>query len=131
MKNIKTQNKSKRILTELEKKQFADWGKLGGRPTKEIKRVHQINIKFTEDEYKQILLKAEQEKIKINDYCRIILSEKKFPNVEQNKTLIEYANNFSRISNFIKMGIFTNDEKGPLLTEIKILIADIKENIKW
>lgn len=106
-------------------------GKLGGRPKKEWRKIHQINIKFTADEYEKISFKAREENIKVSNYCQIILAEKKFPKAEQNKTLITYANNFSRISNFMKMGVFTAEEKKPLLDEIELVISQIRENIKW
>lgn len=124
-------NKSKKQITDSEKRQFQIWGKLGGRPKKEIRKIHQINIKFTDDEYERLILKATEQKIKITDYCRIILADKKFPKAEQNKTLITYANNFARISNFMKMGVFTAEEKKPLLDEIELVIAQIRDNIKW
>ena len=120
--------KQKKIARQ---KQLTEWGKLGGRPKKEIRKIHQINIKFTEDDYNKIIRKAHDQNLKVADYCRIILSEKTFPKVAENKMLITYANNFSKISNFIKMGIFTDEEKKPLLDEIKIVIAGITENIKW
>lgn len=112
-------------------KQLTEWGKLGGRPKKEIKKTKIISLRFTPDELDKIIEKSKEQNLKIADYCRIILSEKTFPKVAENKLLITYAHNFSRISNFIKMGIFTDEEKKPLLDEIKLVIAEIRENIKW
>ena len=131
MEDDKIKINSKKNLTPAQKEQFKEWGKLGGRPKKEWRKIHQINIKFTADEYEKISFKAREENIKVSEYCRIILAEKKFPKAEQNKTLITYANNFSRISNFMKMGVFTAEEKKPLLDEIELVIAQIRDNIKW
>lgn len=33
------------------KKQFTEWGKSGGRPKIEHQKIHQLNLKFTEEEY--------------------------------------------------------------------------------
>lgn len=113
------------------KKQFTEWGKLGGRPKIEHRKIHQLNLKFTEEEYSKIILKAKEQNIKVNDYCRIILSEKTFPKAEENKTLIKYANNFSRIKNFMQIGIFNDAEKQRIVDEIDLLIVEIRDSMKW
>ena len=43
----------------------------------------------------------------------------------------EYANNFSRLSNFIKSGIFNAEEKSYFLEELETTIKEIKNAINW
>jgi hypothetical protein len=75
--------------------------------------------------------KSKEKNLKITEYCRVILNEKTLPNVEQNKILIEYANNFSRLSNFIKSSHFEEHEKKEFLSVLQTLVTDIREKIQW
>lgn len=113
------------------KKDFVEWGKLGGRPKKEIRKTERITLRFTPEEMKILESKVAEKKIKLTEYCRTILNEKEIPKVEENLKLIEYANNFSRLSNFIKMGIFNSEEKQYFLSELETTIKGIKNSIKW
>ena len=90
---------------EPDKNKFVEWGKLGGRPQKENKKSERITLRFTPDEMKFLMQESERKNISLTDYSRIILLNKTIPNKENNLQLIEYANNFSRLSNFIKSGI--------------------------
>lgn len=124
---IHKQNKKE----EVKKNQFREWGKKGGRPKKEINKTKIISLRFTVSEYQELLHKSELAKIKIADYCRIVLRDKPLVKEEQNKTLIQFGNNFKRIGNFMKMGVFSSEEKARILTEIEIVLQGIKNNIKW
>ena len=56
---------------------------------------------------------------------------KTIPDREKNLQLIEFANNFSRLSNFIKSGIFNAEEKSYFLEELETTIKEIKNAINW
>lgn len=108
-----------------------EWGKLGGRPKKEVVKSERITLRFTPKEMAEIKLKSEISKLNTTQYCRLILIEKELPDIEQNKLLSTYVNNFARISNYMKMGIFNDNSKEELLTEIRNLIAEIRNKIQW
>ena len=116
---------------EPDKNKFVEWGKLGGRPQKENKKSERITMRFTPDEMKFLMQESERKNISLTDYSRIILLNKTIPNRENNLQLIEYANNFSRLSNFIKSGIFNAEEKSYFLEELETTIKEIKNAINW
>lgn len=115
----------------MEENKFKVWGKLGGRPKVDHRMKMQVNIRFTVDDYNKLLKKAQEKNMETSAYCRIVLSEKEIPNVEQNKTLMRYANNFSKIKNYMQMGIFNESEKKRLIDEIEVLISEMRSLIKW
>ena len=84
------------LAAEQKKNKHKEWGKLGGRPRIENRKTEKITLRFTPSEMNLLESKSKEKNLKITEYCRVILNEKKLPNVEQNKILIEYANNFSR-----------------------------------
>ena len=110
---------------------FVEFGKLGGRPKKEIKKSERITFRFTPDEMKFLKEEAEKNKLTLTEYGRIILLNKTLPEKEKNLALIQYANNFSRLSNFIKSGIFNSEEKEYFLKELEDTIKGIRNNLKW
>ena len=122
---------AEQLAAEKKKNQQREWGKLGGRPRVEHRKTEKITLRFTPLEMEALISKADEKKIKITEYCRLILNEKKLPNVEQNKVLIEYANNFSRLSNFIKSSHFEESEKKEFLSELNTLVTEIREKIRW
>lgn len=110
---------------------FSEWGKLGGRPPKDLKRSKVVSLRLTPAEFSVIELKANDKNLKLPAYCRFILTETTIPNAEQNKTLIKFANNFSKIKNYMQMGIFNENEKKRLIAEIERTIFEIRNVIKW
>ena len=116
-----------------DKKDFTEWGKLGGRPhLNSNKKTERLNLFFTKKEMEFIIEQSNEKQFeKVNDYARFMILEKKLPNYEQDRVLVSYVNNFSRISNFMKMGIFTETEKTILLQEIDELIIQMKKKISW
>ncbi len=115
----------------IDKNKFIEWGKLGGRPKKINSKSERITLRFTPDEMEIIKKESAKNEISLTDYCRVILLNKTIPEREKNLTLIEYGNNFSRLSNFIRMGIFNQEEKGYFLAELEETIKGIKNSIKW
>ena len=118
-------------IKEKQINKFVEFGKLGGRPKKEIKKSERITFRFTPDEMKFLKEEAEKNKLTLTEYGRIILLNKTLPEKEKNLALIQYANNFSRLSNFIKSGIFNSEEKEYFLNELEDTIKGIRNNLKW
>jgi hypothetical protein len=118
-------------IKEKQVNKFVEFGKLGGRPKKEIKKSERITFRFTPDEMKFLKEEAEKNKLTLTEYGRIILLNKTLPEKEKNLALIQYANNFSRLSNFIKSGIFNSEEKEYFLKELEDTIKGIRNNLKW
>ena len=118
-------------IKEKQINKFVEFGKLGGRPKKEIKKSERITFRFTPDEMKFLKEEAEKNKLTLTEYGRIILLNKTLPEKEKNLSLIQYANNFSRLSNFIKSGIFNSEEKEYFLKELEDTIKGIRNNLKW
>lgn len=116
---------------EAERNQFVEWGKLGGRPKKDIRKSERLTIRFTPDEMKFLKEKSEKNGISLTDYSRIILLNKTIPNKEKNLQLIKYENNFRRISNMFQMGIFNSEEKDYFLEELEATIKEIRNAINW
>ena len=120
------------LAAEQKKNKHKEWGKLGGRPRIENRKTEKITLRFTPSEMNLLESKSKEKNLKITEYCRVILNEKTLPNVEQNKILIEYANNnFSRLSNFIKSSHFEEHEKKEFLSELKTVVTEIREKIQW
>jgi hypothetical protein len=114
-----------------ERNKFVEWGKLGGRPKKDIKKSERLTIRFTPDEMKFLKEKSEKNDISLTDYSRIILLNKTIPDKEKNLQLIKYENNFRRISNMFQMGIFNSEEKEYFLEELESTIKEIRNAINW
>lgn len=111
---------------------FREFGKLGGRPSlQELKKTERLNLFFTKKEMAILKEKAEKQNLKINEFCCKILNEKSFPKREENLLLNQYVLNFKRISNFMKAGIWNEEEKKRLDSEITIVIDLIKKSLKW
>ena len=119
------------LAAEQKKNKHKEWGKLGGRPRIENRKTEKITLRFTPSEMNLLLSKSQEKNLKITEYCRVILNEKTLPNIEQNKILIEYANNFSRLSNFIKSSHFEEHEKKEFLSVLQTLVTEIREKIQW
>lgn len=110
---------------------YVEIGKLGGRPKVSAPKSERLALRFTEKEMKMLKEFAEKKKMKLTDYSRVILLEKRLPDYEKNIMLTEYATNFRRISNYMKREIFTAEERGLLLKEIESAIQGIKKEIQW
>lgn len=126
------ESKTKNKNGSFKKEQYTQWGKLGGRPKKETRLTEKITIRFTPEEFQQLQTKSHEKGFKfMTEYSRIILLEKEIPKFEQNKQLLKYAQNFTLISNYMKMGIFNTEEKNRLLVEIETLVQELRETVKW
>ena len=110
---------------------YVERGKLGGRPKVSAPKSERLALRFTETEMKMLKEFAEKKKMKLTDYSRVILLEKRLPDYEKNIMLTEYATNFRRISNYMKREIFNAEERGLLLKEIEAAIQGIKKEIQW
>lgn len=129
--NSPGENEIKKGEKKIENK-FIEFGKLGGRPSlKELKKTERINLFFTKNEMNILQDKADSVNMKLNDFCRKILNEKELPNKEENLLLNQYILNFKRISNFMKAGIWNEEEKKRLENEILDIIKLLKNNLTW
>lgn len=115
----------------MEENNFKNWGKLGGRPKKEIKKNIRVSFRLTPSEFAEIAFKARNENLDKSEYCRALLKVREIPNCEQNESLIKLADNFSKIKNYMLMGIFNEYEKKRLIEEIEIVISEMRSLIKW
>lgn len=114
----------------MEENKFKIWGKLGGRPKKEIKKNIKISFRLTPREFADIASKAKNKNLNKSEYCRDLLSVREIPHFEQNESLIKLADNFLRIKNYMQMGIFNESEKKRLLDEIEVLISEMRSVLK-
>jgi len=122
----------KDLASKAKKQQAVEWGKLGGRPKKEIRKTEKITLRFTPDEFEELHRKSEDLKFKrLTEYCTFVLNEKEIPRVEENKMLANYIHNFTKLSNFIKAGIFNEYEKEYFMKELDETIKGLKKEIKW
>lgn len=115
----------------MEENNFKNWGKLGGRPKKEIKKNIRVSFRLTTSEFAEIAFKAQNKNLDKSEYCRVLLMVKEIPNYEQNESLIKLADNFSKIKSYMQMGIFNESEKKRLIEEIEIIISEMRSLIKW
>ena len=122
------------FLEEFQKKQLAEkrreWGKLGGRPAPKGVRTVQKNIRLREEEYLKIEAKAEKFGITVSELFRRSALAVALPDPVRNKALVQAQLNFKRISNYFQKTIWTEEEKGEVISEIKEVISIIKKNLK-
>lgn len=111
--------------------QYRERGKLGGRPKLNAPKSERLALRFTVQEMKKLKERADKKNLKLTDYSRILVLEKKIPDYEKNIMLTEYATNFRRIGNYMKKEIFTPEERAGLLREIEEAIRGIKAQVKW
>ncbi len=107
-----------------------EWGKLGGRPIKEIKRTKSKTFRFTEKEFCVLEEKAKLYGVSVSEYVRMTALGYPIPDSERNKILVRYALNFVRIGNFFKKPFWTENEKKEMLEEIKEVSSLIKKNLQ-
>lgn len=116
---------------EDKKNKYIEWGKLGGRPKKDEKKSERITLRYTPAEIKKLQEESEKRGLKLTEYLRGISLNRTFPDYEKNQSLIEFANNFQRLKNYIHSGIFTQGEKDHFLHELDNTIKGIRNEIKW
>ncbi|REC40814.1 plasmid mobilization protein, partial [Candidatus Chryseobacterium massiliense] len=95
--------------------QYIERGKLGGRPKSDAPKTERLALRFTPSEMKILQNRADEKKLKLTDYSRIILLEKQLPDYEKNDLLMEYGTNFRRIANYMKKDMFSEKERADLL----------------
>ena len=111
--------------------QYIERGNLGGRPKSDAPKTERLALRFTPSEMKILQNRADEKKLKLTDYSRIILLEKQLPDYEKNDLLMEYGTNFRRIANYMKKDMFSEKERADLLGEIEDTIKGIRTQIKW
>lgn len=122
-----------RLISELNQKnkkfQAIAWGKLGGRPKKEVVKSERINLRFTPIELEELKQRAEQEKLNTTDYCRQFLLNNKILGQEIKRKLPKFEEDFARISGYMKIGIFNENEKADLVVVVRTLAYKIESEI--
>lgn len=62
--------------------QYIERGKLGGRPKSDAPKTERLALRFTPSEMKILQNRADEKKLKLTDYSRIILLEKQLGNFQ-------------------------------------------------
>lgn len=127
---------AEQLEAEAKKKQFQEWGKLGGRPKINKRKNKVISLRFTEEEFEKILKDFEETKLKsFSEFGRQRMQNKNPENVfdfaEIRIELKNQTNNFIRIKNYFKSGHFDYSEKQNYLRELDYLIEQNKKILEW
>lgn len=126
----KAQEDFDRQTEEIERKnKFREWGKLGGRPPRnEVKNVR-VAARISEREKIFLDKKSKITGESLSELLRKGALNIPLPDPEKTKILVEYRTNFVRISNFMKKGIWTENEKKELKELLKSTIKSIEKEI--
>lgn len=121
---IKADNRKEEI-----RKKRAEGGKLGGRPKIDNSKKKQVNVKFSENDYLQVLEVANSYGMTLQDFIRRRSLDVPLRDGKRNEILLEYRTNFKRISNIFRKNIWTESEKNELKTELEEVIKLLQKNI--
>ena len=115
--NQATQENEAKIAQEKRKKYFRELGKKGGLKTKTSLQFSKvISVRVTEKEFEEIEKKASEYHLKISKYVRLILTEKeiKINEFKTDEILLQFGNNFKKITNLLRnreWTVFENKKK--------------------
>jgi DNA invertase Pin-like site-specific DNA recombinase len=121
---IKADNRKEEI-----RKKRAEGGKLGGRPKIDNSKKKQVNVKFSENDYLQVLEVANSYGMTLQDFIRRRSLDVPLRDGKRNEILLEYRTNFKRISNIFRKDIWTESEKKKLKNELEEVIKLLQKNI--
>lgn len=121
---IKADNRKEEI-----RKKRAEGGKLGGRPKIDNSKKKQVNVKFSENDYLQVLEVANSYGMTLQDFIRRRSLDVPLRDGKRNEILLEYRTNFKRISNIFRKDIWTESEKKELKNELEEVIKLLQKNI--
>ena len=125
------QENGRKINAEKRKKYFQEIGRKGGLKTKiEQKLSKVISFRLTDVEYEESEQKAKKFNLKLSAYSRMVHLQKelKVHEFTIDKTLLNYGNNFVRITNLLRnreWNMFQN--KKQILKEINEVLDLIRE----
>ena len=117
--------------TENRKKYFRELGKKGGLKKKSANQLLRVvSVRFTEKEFKFLEDEAKKYSLKISTFLRMVATkeELKVNQFETDKILLEYGNNFIRITNLLRNSEWSAFEnKKNILLEIETVLNLIKQ----
>ncbi|MFC0342838.1 plasmid mobilization protein [Epilithonimonas hispanica] len=117
--------------TENRKKYFRELGKKGGLKKKSGNHLSRVvSVRFTEKEFKFLEDEAKKYSLKISTFLRMVATkeELKVNQFETDKILLEYGNNFIRITNLLRNSEWSAFEnKKNILLEIETVLNLIKQ----
>ena len=110
---------------------FKKIGKKGGLKTKKNDCLERrVSVRFTISEFEKIKKIAEKNYISISEFIRLISTETelKVKEFSADKTLLEYGNNFQRITNLLRNREWTEFEnKKEILNNISLVTNLIRD----
>ena len=124
--NQATKENEAKIAQEKRKKHFQELGRKGGLKTKENKKLDKvISIRMTNSEYELLIQKQEKYRLKLSTYIRNVLFEKelKINEFQTDEILIQFGNNFKKITNLLRNREWTVFEnKKEILVKIENVV---------
>ena len=124
--NQATKENEAKIAQEKRKKHFQELGRKGGLKTKENKKLDKvISIRMTNAEYELLIQKQEKYPLKLSTYIRNVLFEKelKINEFQTDEILIQFGNNFKKITNLLRNREWTVFEnKKEILVKIENVV---------
>ncbi len=115
-----------KIAQEKRKKHFQELGRKGGLKTSENKKLDKvISIRMTHSEYELLIHKQKKYPLKLSTYIRNVLFEKelKINEFQTDEILLQFGNNFKRITNLLRNREWTVFEnKQEILSKIETTV---------
>ncbi|WP_275150168.1 plasmid mobilization protein [Elizabethkingia meningoseptica] len=120
-----------KVAEEKRRNRFREIGREGGLKKKTANHFSKVvSVRFTEKEFEKIQKEAEKYNLKISKYLRLISTEKelKVNEFKTDEVLLNYGNNFIRISNLLRNRQWSEFEnKKEILEEIQTVTKLIRE----
>jgi len=120
-----------KVAEEKRRNRFREIGREGGLKKKTANHFSKVvSVRFTEKEFEKIRKEAEKYNLKISKYLRLISTEKeiKVNEFQTDAVLLNYGNNFIRISNLLRNREWNEFEnKKAILEEIHTVTKLIRE----
>ena len=124
--NEATKENEAKIAQEKRKKHFQELGRKGGLKTKENRKLDKvISIRMNNSEYELLIQKQEKYRLKLSTYIRNVLFEKelKINEFQTDEILIQFGNNFKKITNLLRNREWTVFEnKKEILAKIETTV---------
>ena len=120
-----------KVAEEKRRNRFREIGRKGGLKKKTANHFSKVvSVRFTEKEFEKIQKEAEKYNLKISNYLRLISTEKelKVNEFKTDEVLLNYGNNFIRISNLLRNRQWSEFEnKKEILEEIQTVTKLMRE----
>ncbi|MCG2792863.1 MAG: special sigma factor [Weeksellaceae bacterium] len=125
-----TQENEQKMNAEKRRKHFQELGRKGGlkkNSSSQLKKI--ISFRVTDLEFEDIQKKSKKYHLKIGTYARMVFVEKelKVNEFETDKVLLDYGNNFIRITNLLRNKEWNFlENKKKILEEIQTVLELIR-----